>query len=155
MRWKKPQLPDRRTAIIDFAHNNHGLTRALRDARCELSAGGKLKLMLSSKGHWGREKRISLGEAARDADLVYVTDDDPRAEDPATIRAQLASVIPDAKVMAGRPRCLAHLLSRMKEKDILLVAGRGADDQFQTATGRRSYSDVDLLREWQRMSVAA
>jgi UDP-N-acetylmuramoyl-L-alanyl-D-glutamate--2,6-diaminopimelate ligase len=147
-RWEVHRRHGHGTVIVDFAHNAFGLETVLAEAREMLAPDGRLSLVLSSKGGWGRAKRQGLAHAARQADRVYITDDDPRDEDPATIREQLAHPLPDALIIAGRPRCLSFALDALRDGDALLVAGRGADLRFQTATGAHPYSDTALVRRW-------
>lgn len=130
------------TLVIDFAHNEDGLRRALQSLRKKHQ---RVHLILSSKGGWGQRKREQLGKIALElADTVTVTDDDPRTEDPALIRAQL-KVDASFREVPPRARAIASAAARLRSGDALLIAGRGADDGWVGAYGRRYYSDVDVV----------
>ena len=73
-----------------------------------------------------RGKRPQMGEAARKhADIVYVTDDNPRSEDPAKIRQDAIVAVPDAIEVPDRVSAIEVAISTMSEGDVLLVAGKG------------------------------
>jgi UDP-N-acetylmuramoyl-L-alanyl-D-glutamate--2,6-diaminopimelate ligase len=76
-----------------------------------------------------------MGEiAARLADIAIVTDDNPRSEDPATIRASILAAAPGALDIGDRRAAIVHAASLLRSGDVLVVAGKG-HEQGQTVAG--------------------
>jgi UDP-N-acetylmuramoyl-L-alanyl-D-glutamate--2,6-diaminopimelate ligase len=90
-----------------------------------------------------------MGEAAgRGADLVIVTDDNPRTEDPAAIRAEVAAGVgPDAVVVPGRRAAIAEAVHRARAGDTVVVAGKGHEQGQEIGTDVRPFDDRAVLRE--------
>ena len=131
-------------AIVDFAHNPDALERALRAVR-PADSGGKVLVVFGATGQRDATKRPTMGAvAARLADVVIITDDDPHDEDPAGIRRQVldGARLADREGSLGRqllevfPR--AEAIFRAVElagpQDTILVAGRG-HEVFQEVAG--------------------
>lgn len=143
-RMMRYDLPNGARAVVDFAHNGHGLRAALSSLRAQTQ--GRLVLILSSKGGWGAEKRRDLAEAARAcADHVIVTDDDPRHEDPAVIRAQLCRHLPGAEVIPARAQAIRRTIAALVQDDTVLIAGRGSDPATVTMMCRHAYNDTQVV----------
>jgi UDP-N-acetylmuramoyl-L-alanyl-D-glutamate--2,6-diaminopimelate ligase len=71
-------------------------------------------------------KRPLMGEVAADlADVVFVSDDNPRNEDPAAIRREILAACPDAIEIDGRGEAIAAAIAEMRQDDVLLIAGKG------------------------------
>lgn len=139
-RMVRRSLPAGGQVIVDFAHNPHGLETVLGSLRGQVSRN--LSLILSSKGGWSRDKRRQMGAVAgRYADQVCITDDDPRQEDAALIRAQLRTR-PDFEVVPDRATAIRRMIARLGRGDTLLIAGRGEDDYFVNAFGRKLHNDL-------------
>lgn len=126
-------VSDRPRCIVDFAHNADALERALATLRT--STTGRLLLVFGATGDRDRAKRPMMGEvAARGADVVVLTDDDPHGEDPAAIRAEVRAGITRVQ-QAGHPvqvherapraEAIAHALALAGPEDTVLIAGRG------------------------------
>lgn len=124
------------TAVVDFAHNPDALTRAL--AAVEPPGGdGRVILVFGATGQRDRTKRPLMGRiAAEGADIVIITDDDPHAEDPAAIRAEVLAgareVLESGRARAREieeivPRAVAirAAVQLATPRDSVLVAGRG------------------------------
>ncbi|MGB3727454.1 MAG: Mur ligase family protein, partial [Glaciecola sp.] len=141
-RW---ELPNGVTVFIDFAHNSGGITTVIEHAKASLPVQAKVGFLLSSKGGWGRDKRMLMANAAAAADIVIVTDDDPRTEDPAVIRMQLAYTHRYSQI-TPRSHAISTLCARLQAGDIAIIAGRGADDRWQDAAGRFRYNDIDVIK---------
>lgn len=136
-------LPNGALVVVDFAHNEGGLRAALEALLQETA--GRVILVFGSKGGWGASKRAALATvAAALADLVVVTDDDPRTEDPAIIRAQLCHDRNFFQV-PSRPRGIAMACRVAGRDDTVLVAGRGEDPYTVEAFGRRSCNDLAVV----------
>ncbi|MBW0151159.1 MAG: UDP-N-acetylmuramoyl-L-alanyl-D-glutamate--2,6-diaminopimelate ligase, partial [Phenylobacterium sp.] len=80
------------------------------------------------------------GAAATRADSASVTDDNPRSEDPAAIRAQVRAGAPEAQDIGDRREAIAAAVALMREGDVLVVAGKG-HEQFQTIAGVTHHFD--------------
>jgi UDP-N-acetylmuramoyl-L-alanyl-D-glutamate--2,6-diaminopimelate ligase len=110
--------------FVDYAHKPDALDNAL--AALKPFAGGKLSVVVGAGGDRDPGKRPLMGAAAaRHADLVIVTDDNPRSEDPAAIRKAVLSGAPDALEIGDRYEAIAEGVRRLGRGDILCVAGKG------------------------------
>ena len=110
--------------FIDYAHTPDALENAIRALRPY--ASGKLHLVFGCGGDRDRGKRPEMGAiAARLADRVIVTDDNPRSEDPAAIRAEILAAAPGATEIGDRREAIAAAIAAMAEGDVLLIAGKG------------------------------
>jgi UDP-N-acetylmuramoyl-L-alanyl-D-glutamate--2,6-diaminopimelate ligase len=138
------------TAIVDYAHKPDAVTAVLTALRPVTP--GRLIIVIGAGGDRDHGKRPLMGEAAaRHADLVIVTDDNPRSESPAAIRADLvagASAGPGVAVeVAGRRDAIAHAVSLAHRGDTIVVAGKG-HEQGQDIDGVvHPFDDRTVLRE--------
>jgi UDP-N-acetylmuramoyl-L-alanyl-D-glutamate--2,6-diaminopimelate ligase len=109
---------------IDYAHTPDALEAAIAALRPHVS--NRLITVFGAGGDRDQGKRPEMGEvAARLSDVVIVTDDNPRGEDPATIRAAVLAGAPEAKEIGGRREAIAEAIRIAVEGDIILVAGKG------------------------------
>jgi len=121
-------------AYIDYAHTPDGLETILNALRPH--ARGRLIVVFGAGGDRDRGKRPIMGEvAARLADVVIVTDDNPRSEMPAAIRAAILASSPGAKEIGDRREAINAAAAMLAEGDILVVAGKG-HEQGQTVGDR-------------------
>lgn len=110
--------------FIDYAHTPDALVKALEALRPYVS--GRLHVVFGCGGDRDRGKRPEMGRAAVSyADAVYVTDDNPRGEEPAAIRREILAGAPGAVEIAGRADAIAAAAGNLKKGDVLLVAGKG------------------------------
>jgi len=115
---------NRSALIVDFAHTPAALETALMELRHHFR--GQLHVVFGAGGNRDREKRAPMGRvAARCADHVTVTDDNPRNEDPAAIRQAILSGCPDAADIGDRAEAILVAASRLAPGDVLLIAGKG------------------------------
>ena len=111
-------------AFVDYAHTPDGLETVLSALRPH--ARGRLIVVFGAGGDRDRGKRPLMGEiAARLADLVIVTDDNPRTEQPASIRAAILAATPGAREIGDRREAIAAAVAELDDGDILVVAGKG------------------------------
>jgi UDP-N-acetylmuramoyl-L-alanyl-D-glutamate--2,6-diaminopimelate ligase len=111
-------------AFIDYAHTPDGLRTVLTALRPH--ARGRLIVVFGAGGDRDKGKRPQMGEiAAALADLVFVTDDNPRSEDPAAIRAQILRAAPGAREVPGRREAIRAAAAELGAGDVLVVAGKG------------------------------
>jgi UDP-N-acetylmuramoyl-L-alanyl-D-glutamate--2,6-diaminopimelate ligase len=111
-------------AYVDYAHTPDGLETVLTALRPHTER--RLILVFGAGGDRDRGKRPLMGEiAARLADVVIVTDDNPRSEDPAAIRAAILAAAPGVREVADRREAIAAAAALTGEGDVLVVAGKG------------------------------
>jgi len=110
--------------FIDYAHKPDALAKALEALRS--TATGKLVVVFGAGGDRDRGKRPLMGAvAAAKADRVIVTDDNPRSEDPAAIRAAIMAAAPGASEIGDRREAIHSAISGLRSGDVLLIAGKG------------------------------
>lgn len=120
-------------AYVDYAHTPDGLRTALSALRPHTR--GRLIVVFGAGGDRDAAKRPLMGAAAAElADIAIVTDDNPRSEDPAAIRAQVRAGAPEAQDIGDRRAAIAAAVALMREGDVLVVAGKG-HEQGQTIAG--------------------
>ena len=110
--------------FVDYAHKPDALEKAL--AALRPFARGRLIVVFGCGGDRDAGKRPIMGEiATRCADVAIVTDDNPRSENPATIRAQILAAAPGAQEIADRAAAICAGVAMLKDGDLLLIAGKG------------------------------
>ena len=111
-------------AYVDYAHTPDGLETVLKALRPH--ATGRLIVVFGCGGDRDRGKRPLMGGvAARLADVVIVTDDNPRSEDPAEIRQAVLAAAPGAREIGDRRAAIAEAVRDLRQGDVLVVAGKG------------------------------
>jgi UDP-N-acetylmuramoyl-L-alanyl-D-glutamate--2,6-diaminopimelate ligase len=109
---------------IDYAHTPDALEAAITALRPHVE--GRLITVFGAGGDRDQGKRPEMGAVAtRLSDVVIVTDDNPRSEDPAKIRSAIMVAAPGATEVAGRREAIAEAIRIAREGDIVLVAGKG------------------------------
>jgi UDP-N-acetylmuramoyl-L-alanyl-D-glutamate--2,6-diaminopimelate ligase len=117
-------------AYVDYAHTPDGLETVLSALRGHVK--GRLIVVFGAGGDRDRGKRPLMGAvAARLADRAIVTDDNPRSEPPAAIRAEIMAGAPGLIEIAGRAEAIRAAAAGLEAGDILVVAGKG-HEQGQT-----------------------
>jgi UDP-N-acetylmuramoyl-L-alanyl-D-glutamate--2,6-diaminopimelate ligase len=110
--------------FIDYAHKPDALAKALEALRPAVSA--RLVVVFGAGGDRDRGKRPLMGEvAAATADRVIVTDDNPRSEEPAAIRAAILAAAPGAAEIGDRREAIRAAIADLRAGDVLLIAGKG------------------------------
>jgi UDP-N-acetylmuramoyl-L-alanyl-D-glutamate--2,6-diaminopimelate ligase len=143
-------------ALVDYAHKPGAVAALLGSLRARLDTpehrGGRLLVVLGCGGDRDADKRPLMGaEAARRAELLVITDDNPRGEDPAAIRAAVragaAAAPPLGEVLevGDRREAIAAAVARAGERDVLVVAGKGHETGQEIQGVRRPFSDVEEL----------
>ena len=133
--------------VVDYAHKPLALETILRAAR-ELTTG-RLICVFGCGGDRDREKRPEMGRIASElADVVIVTNDNPRSEDPeAIVAAILAGAAGDVEVEPDRARAIAHAVESAREGDVVVIAGKGAEQGQEFADRVVPFDDRDAARE--------
>ena len=110
--------------FVDYAHTPDGLDVLIRAARPHTA--GRLVVIFGCGGDRDRKKRPLMGEiAAKHADVVIVTDDNPRSEDPASIRKAILEAVPEGREIGDRGDAIRTAIAELKAGDTLLIAGKG------------------------------
>jgi len=131
---------------VDYAHTPDAIIAACAALRPHVT--GRLIIVFGAGGDRDAGKRPLMGEAAAaHADVVVVTDDNPRSENPAAIRASVLSATPGGQEIADRRRAIAAAITMALAGDIVLIAGKG-HEQGQTVGDRvLPFDDVTVARE--------
>ncbi|WP_265528911.1 UDP-N-acetylmuramoyl-L-alanyl-D-glutamate--2,6-diaminopimelate ligase [Sphingomicrobium marinum] len=131
---------------VDYAHTPDALEAAIAALRPHVE--GRLITVFGAGGDRDIGKRAPMGEvAAEGSDLVIVTDDNPRGEDPATIRAQVMQGAPDATEIGGRREAIAAAIHEARAGDIVLLAGKGHEQGQIIGDRTLPFDDVEVARE--------
>ncbi len=131
--------------FVDYAHKPDALEKALAALRPYVR--GRLILVFGCGGDRDAGKRPIMGEiATRRADVTIVTDDNPRSENPAAIRAQILAAAPAALEIGDRAEAIRAGVAMLKQGDALLIAGKG--HEIGQIVGERvlPFSDADEAR---------
>jgi UDP-N-acetylmuramoyl-L-alanyl-D-glutamate--2,6-diaminopimelate ligase len=140
-----PSMPE---VVVDYAHTPDALEKALHALRPLAAArGGRLWCVFGCGGNRDATKRPLMGAiAARDADLVIVTSDNPRGEAPAAILAGIMAGVgerhPHVSVLEDRREAIAAAAVHADAADVILIAGKGHEDYQEIAGVRQPFSDV-------------
>ena len=133
--------------FVDYAHTPDAIATALQAMRPHVM--GRLVAIVGAGGDRDRAKRPLMGQAAAaHADLVFVTDDNPRSEDPATIRAAVMEGAPEATEVGDRAEAILRGIDAIGTGDALLIAGKGHE------TGQTIGDDVLPFDDVEQASVA-
>ncbi len=133
--------------FVDYAHTPDAVATALKAMRPHVM--GRLIVVLGAGGDRDPSKRILMGQAAaQNADVVFVTDDNPRSEVPAEIRAMVMAGCPDATEVGDRAEAILRGVDALQAGDALLIAGKGHE------TGQTVGHDVLPFDDVEQASVA-
>ncbi len=140
-------------AYVDYAHTPDALEAAIAALRPHVAAGGRLIVVFGAGGDRDMGKRPEMGAVAtRAADIAIVTDDNPRSEDPASIRAAiLAGAGAAAQEIGDRRAAIAAAIAEAGAQDIVLIAGKGHEQGQIFGAGDtmriEAFDDVEVARE--------
>jgi UDP-N-acetylmuramoyl-L-alanyl-D-glutamate--2,6-diaminopimelate ligase len=131
---------------VDYAHTPDGLDAAIAALRPHIR--GRLITLFGAGGDRDRGKRPLMGAVATKAsDMVIVTDDNPRGEDPASIRADIMASAAGAHDIGDRREAIAFAISQARPGDIVLIAGKGHEDGQVIGDRLLPFDDVEVARE--------
>jgi UDP-N-acetylmuramoyl-L-alanyl-D-glutamate--2,6-diaminopimelate ligase len=131
---------------VDYAHTPDALEAAIMALKPHVE--GKLIIVFGAGGDRDQGKRAPMGEVAmRLADVAIVTDDNPRGEDPAKIRADIMAGAPGAIEVAGRKDAIARALEMAGSGDIVLLAGKGHETGQIVGSKVLPFDDALVARE--------
>ncbi|MFC7476123.1 UDP-N-acetylmuramoyl-L-alanyl-D-glutamate--2,6-diaminopimelate ligase [Dankookia sp. GCM10030260] len=142
------RLPNGAAAYVDYAHTPDALERLLAALRPHVAPGAALHVVFGAGGDRDPGKRPLMGAAcAAHADRAWVTDDNPRSEDPATIRAAVLAGCPGGIDAGDRRAAIAAALAALRPGDVLAVAGKG-HESGQTIHGVTTpFDDAAVVRD--------
>jgi UDP-N-acetylmuramoyl-L-alanyl-D-glutamate--2,6-diaminopimelate ligase len=148
------------TVAVDYAHTPDALQTVLEAARERADVdGGRVLVVFGCGGDKDRAKRPEMGRiAAASADVVVVTNDNPRSEDPAAIAADIVAGIPesaprgaDVRTILDRAEAIHHAAREAREHDVVVIAGKGHETTQTFADRVVDFDDrvvaADALRE--------
>ncbi len=128
-------------AYVDYAHTPDGLETVLKALRPHTA--GRLIVVFGAGGDRDRGKRPLMGGiAARLADIAIVTDDNPRSEVPAVIRAEILAAAPGAREIGDRRDAIRAAAALLEAGDVLVVAGKGHEQGQLVAGVNHPFDDV-------------
>ena len=131
---------------VDYAHTPEALRAAIAALRPHVT--GRLITVFGAGGDRDKGKRPEMGRiAAEMSDHVIVTDDNPRSEDPATIRAEILAGATGAEDIADRRAAIARAIEMAGPRDIVLLAGKGHEQGQIVGDRIIPFDDVEVARE--------
>jgi len=137
--------PGNMMVVVDYAHTPDGLEKALKELKAV--TGRKLWVVFGCGGDRDRTKRPEMGRiAATIADVVIVTDDNPRTEDPVSIRQAIIAACPGALEIGDRQQAVEYAILHAQVEDVILIAGKGHEDYQIIGTQKITCDDVLLAQ---------
>ncbi|GAA4528907.1 UDP-N-acetylmuramoyl-L-alanyl-D-glutamate--2,6-diaminopimelate ligase [Chelativorans composti] len=131
---------------VDYAHKPEALENVLKAVRPFTT--GRVVVVFGCGGDRDRGKRPIMGDIARRlADVVIVTDDNPRSEDPAAIRAEILAAVPEAREIGDRREAIRTAIAGLRTGDTLIVAGKGHEHGQEIAGRKYPFSDHEEVRK--------
>ncbi|AQU88867.1 UDP-N-acetylmuramoyl-L-alanyl-D-glutamate--2,6-diaminopimelate ligase [Komagataeibacter nataicola] len=138
-------LPNGAAAYVDYAHTPDAIARLLHSLRPHTP--GRLVIVMGAGGDRDRGKRPVMGATATQlADAVIVTDDNPRGEPPAAIRAAIMAASPGAIEIGERRQAIAAGLDMLGPGDVLVVAGKGHEQGQIVGDAVLPFDDATVIR---------
>lgn len=143
---------ERPLTFVDYAHTPDALQRTLATARRFVGAGARLIVVFGAGGNRDAGKRPAMGRAAAEsADLVIITSDNPRDEDPQDIADAIAAGIPAGTSRVtelDRRAAIAAALAQAGPADVIVVAGKGHETIQETRGALLPFDDREEIRAW-------
>jgi len=132
--------------FVDYAHTPDALKVVLEGLRAHTQR--RLCVVFGCGGDRDKGKRPQMGEvAARYADMVVVTDDNPRSENPAEIRQQIMNAAPGAREIGDRRKAIVEAVKQLGAGDVLVVAGKGHENYQIIGEQTIHFDDAEIIKE--------
>ena len=132
--------------LVDYAHTPDALDTVLTTLRPHVR--NSLSVVFGCGGDRDKGKRPEMGAiAARLADRAIVTDDNPRTEDAATIRAEIVAACPEVREIGDRREAIAAAMAELEDGDMLVVTGKGHEEGQIVGTDILPFNDAAAIRE--------
>lgn len=139
-------IPGRALGVVDYAHTPEAISAVISTLRAQTN--GRVIAVLGAGGNRDASKRKLMSEAAQDADLLVITDDNPRFEDPKFIRAELLAGIKDhlnVVEIADRKEAIFYAANNSSELDTVVVLGKGHETYQEIGEKHYPFSDAEVL----------
>ena len=128
--------------FVDYAHTPDALATALKSLR--IHAMGRLVVVFGAGGDRDHSKRVLMGQmAAKYSDITFLTDDNPRTEDPSAIRSMVLGGAPNSIVVADRAEAILRAVDCLQAGDTLLIAGKGHESGQVVGNYTLPFDDVE------------
>jgi UDP-N-acetylmuramoyl-L-alanyl-D-glutamate--2,6-diaminopimelate ligase len=142
------RLANGAAVYVDYAHTPDALERLLAALRPHVAPGGRLHVVFGAGGDRDPGKRPLMGAAcSRLADVCWVTDDNPRGENPAAIRAAVLAGCPGGVEIGDRRAAITAALAALRAGEVLAVAGKGHESGQTIGGVTLPFDDVAVVRE--------
>ena len=139
---------DKKLIIIDYAHTPDALQKTILEIKSFFKR--KVNLVFGCGGNRDRVKRKAMGKIAQKlCNKIYITDDNPRYEDPKKIRNQIKAACPSGSVIAPRNLAIKKAIESLKN-EILLIAGKGHENYQIIKNKKISFSDYACAKKYLR-----
>jgi UDP-N-acetylmuramoyl-L-alanyl-D-glutamate--2,6-diaminopimelate ligase len=138
-------LPNGAAVYVDYAHTPDAIATVLRALRPH--ATGRITIVFGAGGDRDPGKRALMGAAAAAADRVIVTDDNPRGEDPAAIRAAVRAGCPGSEEIGDRRAAIAAAIAALGPGDLAVIAGKGHEQGQIVGDRVIPFDDATVARE--------
>ena len=133
--------------FVDYAHTPDALEKSLTELKKLKKTEGKLYVIFGCGGDRDRTKRPLMGKiAAKIADKIIITDDNPRSENPAQIRNEILAGAKNADIIGDRKEAIVNIINILNNDDILLIAGKGHEDYQIIGNEVKKFSDIEIAK---------
>ena len=135
---------------IDFAHKSDALQKILEAMKDHMKneKKGRLFVLFGCGGDRDKEKRPIMGEIANKlADVVFITDDNPRNENPDEIRNEIFKTCPKAFNISGREKAIKEAFNMLEENDVLILAGKGHEKYMIINKDKNPFDEKKIVHE--------
>ena len=138
--------------FVDYAHTDAAIANVLGAVRASVPAGGRLRVVFGAGGDRDRTKRPRMLQAAcAGADLVMVTSDNPRTEDPTSIVQEILAGSAEADrgridAEVDRAAAIERAILEAEPGEVVIIAGKGHEDYQIVGTERRHFDDAEVAR---------
>ncbi len=140
------KLKNNSKVILDYAHTPDALLNCIKSIKDQFKLS-KISIVFGCGGERDKPKRRIMGKIANDyCDYIYLTDDNPRKENPTKIRAEIKKTINKSKLfeISFREKAISLAIKNLKSGDILIVAGKGHEN-YQEYKSLRFFSDTKCI----------
>ena len=136
---------------IDYAHKPDALQKVLEATKEHIPAGSssKIYILFGCGGDRDKTKRPVMGKIANDlADVVIITDDNPRTENAETIRQEIAATCPKAYVIGNRKQAIEKAIDMLEKDDILILAGKGHEKYTIVGKTLSPFDEFEIVKNY-------
>ncbi len=132
--------------FIDYAHTPNAMENILKFSKKIVK--NRLHILFGCGGDRDKSKRAQMGKVATDyADVVYVTDDNPRYEDPKVIREDIMKFCQSCIEIEGRKNAIEYAIKNLQKGDMLIIAGKG-HETHQVINGQKfNFDEKEIIKE--------